>query len=728
MPAFPISRCFATLALAIPFLSVGHAQLDQHALAVGYFGNDAPWYEENIPFLEIDDAAIQDTYYYRWKLFRSHLRQIGAQSGDRGVLTVTEFLPDVSWARHPDTDLNDSSAFHIREGRWLRNPAIIASLIDHLYAGGGNDRHFSEWVAAATLDFVRVTGDAAPALRNLPAMRQTWELWDDHRDFSRNLYWIEPLLDATEYTVGSIDASGAGFSEHPSTDQNRNGFTQGYAFRPSINSYQYANALAISNFAGRAGQPEVARSFQERAQQLQRAVLNQLWNPELKHFTDVYQRSTPTVKAGDFIRGRELVGYTPWMFGLVPIPAGTFSTNYNTAWQHLLQPTQLAGAHGLRTVEPSYPRYLTQYRFDAAMGRPECQWNGPSWPFQTSQTLTGLANLLQQAPGSTAVTSDTYVTLLRQYTAQHRLTNGALDIQEDYNPDTGLPIVGLLRSHHYNHSTYNDLILSGLVGIQPRDDDTLQLTPLLPLANGSRTHLNYFALQSVRYHDRDLTIRYDADGSRYGKGRGLTVECDGQTIFGPTPLTEAHRTVVVALCAKRDQAPQSRLAADLAVNVFEHAPSTYERAPIAIASSTAAGHDPYQAIDGRLWFFPEIPNGWSPERNDATPAFTLQLPAAASVSLVQLAFFDDGQQIRAPRRVAVAVQHDGQWQELAATAGILPNGITAVSLPQAALGQAFRLRITPAPASTFRLVEVEMFDRSTHERPGTSLAVSALTP
>ena len=33
---------------------------------------------------------------------------------------------------------------------WLRDPAVIDSLIDHLYTGGANDRHFSESVAAAT--------------------------------------------------------------------------------------------------------------------------------------------------------------------------------------------------------------------------------------------------------------------------------------------------------------------------------------------------------------------------------------------------------------------------------------------------------------------------------------------------------------------------------------------------------------------------------------------------
>jgi hypothetical protein len=34
----------------------------------------------------------------------------------------------------------------------------------------------------------------------------------------------------------------------------------------------------------------------------------------------------------------------------------------------------------------------------------------------------------------------------------------------------------------------------------------------------------------VRYHGRDLTILWDRDGKRYGRGAGLTVLVDGRMI------------------------------------------------------------------------------------------------------------------------------------------------------------------------------------------------------
>ena len=448
-----------------------HSRLPLQKLATENFDADAPWFLRNIPFLEIDDPEIQQIYYYRWKLFRAHIREIGSQG-----TTVLEFLDDVPWAREPFTDLNDSASFHLMEGRWLRDPSVVDNLIDHLYTSGANDRHFSESIAVATEATTFVTGDSTPALRHLDTMQHIFNLWDDHFDRTRNLYWIEPLLDATEYTVASIDASGAGFTDHPNSDPNRNGFTGGFAFRPSINSYQFANALAISHLAALAHKPAVAADYAARAERLRVAVLSQLWNPALQHFTDRYARSTPTTQAGDFIRGRELVGYVPWLYEL-PTHSGDPATD--ASWAHLLASSEFAGLFGLRTVEPSYPRYLTQYRYDAATGLPECQWNGPSWPFQTSQALGALANFLHDYPASPHITRGDYLRLLRQYTQQHFLTPGHPDLQEDYNPDTGTPIVGLPRSHHYLHSTYIDLVLTGLIGIRPQSANVFEMDPLL---------------------------------------------------------------------------------------------------------------------------------------------------------------------------------------------------------------------------------------------------------
>src|ERR1700754_3267290 len=52
--------------------------LDEHRIAVKWFGNDAPWYEGNIPVFEASDPRLEEIYYYRWSLFRAHQRDLGA--------------------------------------------------------------------------------------------------------------------------------------------------------------------------------------------------------------------------------------------------------------------------------------------------------------------------------------------------------------------------------------------------------------------------------------------------------------------------------------------------------------------------------------------------------------------------------------------------------------------------------------------------------------------------
>ena len=697
------AAAFAVSAATAQTSNLKEPALPQKQIVTKYFGTDAPWFLHNIPLLEIDDAEIQQIYFYRWKLLRAHIREIGPQG-----TTMLEFLDNVPWARQPYTDLNDSASFHIMEARWMRDPAVLDDLIDHLYTGGANDRHFSESIAAAAEASTRVTGDAGPALRHLDTMQYIFNTWDDHFDRARNLYWIEPLLDATEYTISSIDASGAGFTNHPSSDSSHNGFTGGFAYRPSINSYQYANAMAIARLASEAGQAEVATDYRERAERLRSAMLAQLWNPALEHFTDRYERSTEFVTAGQFIRGRELVGYVPWTFELPPRDSSASSTKYAESWRHLLSAQQLAATYGLRTVEPSYPRYLTQYRYDQATGQPECQWNGPSWPFQTSQTLTGIANLLDDYPPA-GVSKEDYLHLLRQYTHQHFIAPGEPDIQEDYNPDTGKPIVGLPRSHHYFHSTYIDLILSGLIGIRPRSDNVLEVVPLIPTEPGAEQPIHYFALQHLAYHHHNIGMFYDDDGSRYHIGRGLSIFVDGVRISGPAPLARTTIPLPAEPSGNRVGVKPARHRIDLAVN------PGLPYGPIASASSADAAAPVEQAIDGRLWFFPEISNGWSPAAVDPSPTswYMLDLRKVRTIGSVELSFFADGRRYQQPASFLLQYRTDAGWREIPmqqrTPQSPLPNGENQAVFPSIR-AQELRVVFTgPVAPRRMRLIEIKVF-------------------
>jgi hypothetical protein len=657
-------------------LQAASPDLDAHAVAVARFGHDAPWYENNIPLFESSDPKLDAIYYYRWQVFRAHQRDLGP----RGYIT-TEFLDDVGWQREPYASLNDATGFHIQEGRWLRDRRHAGDYIDFMYEGGGNDRHFSEAIADATWARYLVDGDQAAATRHLAAMKHVYALWDDHHDFDKKLYWIEPLLDATEYTISSIDASGG-----------KDGFTGGHAFRPSINSYMYANARAISRLAALTGDAATAADYAAKADDLKAQVQNSLWSNDLGHFIDRYRVNNEHVKYWDPIRGRELVGYLPWTFGL---PDDTPA--YAAAWKHAVDPKALAGPAGLRTVEPSYEHYMRQYRYIKETGERECQWNGPIWPFQTTQVLTGLANLLNDYHQDVVTRAD-YARMLAQYTALH-FKDGKPDLEEDYDPETGKAIVGLARSHHYNHSGYVDLVISGLVGLRPRADDVLEVNPLAPSDPADPNFLRWFRLQDVAYHGHLVSIGWDADGSRHGR-QGLVVTVDGQEVAASPTL--ARLTVPLE---RKAPAPIAR-PINLAVNLVR---SDYPRGA-ASAGATPAGL--HQALDGRVWFFPEVANGWSPGPNPGKgrrqPWFAVDFGKPVAVGSAELSFFADDKALAAPTRYRLEAWRDGQWIEVAKVPAPLANGVDRAAWGPVTTSK-LRAVFDLAPGKDMRLVEMKVF-------------------
>jgi hypothetical protein len=109
-------------------------------------------------------------------------------------------------------------------------------------------------------------------------------------------------------------------------------------------------------------------------------------------------------------------------------------------------------------------------------------------------------------------------------------------IDEDLHPLTGDWIARTIlksswanaireRGKDYNHSTYCDLIITGLAGLRPRADEVIEVKPLVP--DGT---WDYFCLDNALYHGRTLTILYDKSGNRYKKGKGLRVLANGKQV------------------------------------------------------------------------------------------------------------------------------------------------------------------------------------------------------
>ncbi|KAF2114225.1 six-hairpin glycosidase [Lophiotrema nucula] len=658
------------------------ASLDADAITKQYFGNDAPWYLDRIPFFESSSSLLNDVYYYRWSIFRAHQRDLGAN----GYIS-TEFLNDVGWQTNPWASLNDATGFHLLEGRWCRDRRFKEDYADFIYSSNSNTRQFSESMASAVWGGYLVDGVEGEAIKRLGAMQSVFNAWNDSYDTSKGLYWVEPLRDATEYTIASIDATNG-----------QDGFTGGNGFRPSINSYQYANARAIASIATLNGQSDIADAFNSRATAIKERVQDSLWNSTFGHFIDRFQVNNTYVRYWDFIRGRELVGYVPWTHDL---PDDT--SEYTQSWTHILNTSELAGPHGLRTNEPSYEYYMRQYRYDVASGNPECQWNGPVWPFQETQVLTGLANFLdhyQTGAASEVITQSDYTRLLQQYAQLHYnpARGGILDLEEDYYPDTGTPIVGLTRSLHYFHSGFIDLINTGLVGIRASANDVLEVNPL-----ADPSTIAYFRLDRVLYHGHDIAVQWDADGSKYGAS-GLLLEIDGEVVATSPSLARLNVTITRI-------APPA-ITRPIAKSVQLNSTAPYPKGSTSTNDTDVdAIHSP---IDGRIFFYPEVEvtNGWNSPTGDGSELwFQIDFGAETSISSAVIAFFaNETQGFDVPTSYSVQTSSGGVWAGLGNGTHAKPvaNGITNVAWEEVS-ASLVRLSFTPKEGKKVRLVEFKVY-------------------
>jgi len=597
------------------------AALDHHQLAKQYYQEDAQWYLDNIPFFECSDKQIEQVYYYRWKMYKAHIRNVGANN-----FVITEFINHVGWDRDPYCTINAASMHHIYEGRWLKDNRYMDGYINDLYQDGGNNRRYSESIADAAYARYLVNADSAFVIQQLDSMKSIYEQWADHWDASKKLYYIPAMPDATEYTIASIDASGG-----------KDGFEGGDAFRPTINSYMYGNAMAIARLALIKGDTAVSREYFQKAAGLKATVEQSLWNDSLQYFTDRFKVNNEYVHYWDFIRGRELAGLIPWYFNL---PSNT--SKYNAAWKHITDTSWLLGKFGLRTNEPSYEYYFKQFVF--FQGQRGSQWNGPSWPYQTSQVLTGMANLLNNYDQQIVTTAD-YLKTLHLYTLQHYLPNGNINLVENYDPNNGGPIVYYYWSNHYNHSSYNNLVITGLCGIRPSADDTLDINPLLD------NSIQYFCLDDVQYHGHSLTIVYDKDGKKYNKGKGLTVMLDGkkQTLI---KRRDRYQVFIGApVLSKPNKQP-----ADLALNI------SAKGFPSPSASVNTIPDSLFQAMDGRIWYFPEISNRWTTLGSTAsTDWYAIDFGQNRTISTVKIYPFADHKIFETPDAFSIEYQKEGQW-------------------------------------------------------------------
>jgi Trehalase len=442
------------------------------------------WMADNVPLFSCPDTQLEEIYYFRWWTFRKHIRHT-----PQGVV-ITEFLAPVKHAG-PYNTISCAFGHHLAEGSWIRDRRPLDEYTQFWFRsgpGGVPAPHFhkySSWAAAAVYDRYLITLDRKFAVDVLDDLVADYASWEMERQNHDGLFWQFDVADGMEESISGSR-----------TQKN---------VRPTINSYMIANAQAIASIAKVAGRADVANRFTEKAEQLRTKMIAQLWDSKAEFFK--VRREEGTLSDA-----REAIGLIPWMFGLT-------EPQHAVAWREVKDPAGFLAPCGLTTAERRHPDFRTH-------GTGTCEWDGAVWPFATSQTLNGLIRVLR-GPEQPYVTRRDFLDALQTYARAHH-KDGKPYIGEYYDEITGDWLITgrkAARSRDYNHSTFCDLVIRGLVGIVPRADDIVEINPLLPPDTW-----DWFCLDGVPYHGQSLTIVWDRTGGHYNRGAGLAVWADGHEV------------------------------------------------------------------------------------------------------------------------------------------------------------------------------------------------------
>lgn len=437
----------------------------------------AEWMEENIPLFECPDKQMEEMYYFRWWSFRKAI-----QKTPQGYV-FNEFLVQRSYADKYNL-IACALGHHIMEARWLRNPVFLDQYINVWLRGkdGGPMFRldtFSSWLPWAMWQRSLQLGNTDWMRLYNRDLQEDIKRWEESNSYGDGLFWQRDVKDGMEEQISGARKL-----------NNR---------RPTINSYMWGNYTAMAWL--NQGSP-LAAEYQQKADSLKKRMEEKLWNPQLQFYG--------TLTTADTLANvRELIGYLPWYFNMPERDV----KKYMPAWSQLMDEKGFSAPFGMTTAERRHPLFRKRFRPE----HPSCEWDGAIWPFATSQTLTALANVIDSWDEGTDTLKQMFLHHMKKYTeSQYR--RGRPYIGEYLDETNGQWLMGdRERSMYYNHSTYNDLIITGLIGLRPSLDGEIRVKPVIPES------WNYFCICGLPYHGRLLTIFFDRDGSRYHQGKGLHV-------------------------------------------------------------------------------------------------------------------------------------------------------------------------------------------------------------
>ena len=460
---------------------------------------------ENAPRLYCPDEVIEETFAFRTWTMRKHIRHTEAG------YVITEFLPDVRWAGKYNT-INCPLFHHLREFRWLKTADDYLDYITFFTRGEGARYSYHNPALAAMYDYCILTKNEEYLIKNVDALEAYFDGWADEHLTANGLYWSIDDREGTEFSISGTT---------PDLKVLR-------GFRPIMNACMYGDAIALSKIEKLCGREAEAEKYLEKAKNIKAAFDAKLWDGDFyKAVHPIDQDLDKSVDVRDIPEennARELMSYAPWTYALP-------DNGKEDAFRYLKDKSIFDAPMGFASADMSHPRFL----YAAKPGK-ICTWSGKVWPFATSIVINSVITLLNKYEQNVISNADLY-SFIKKYAEMHYLEEDGKRVNfidetmmpfepiwavregfkdRDVPPEGG----GKERGRDYNHSTFIDLVLRGLCGI----DDKAEVLTVEPKIAGV---WKWFKIENLTYRKKTYTVYYDEDGTKFGKGAGVHICCQG---------------------------------------------------------------------------------------------------------------------------------------------------------------------------------------------------------
>ncbi|HSD32521.1 MAG TPA: trehalase family glycosidase [Gemmatimonadales bacterium] len=457
-----------------------------------------------VPQFHCSDPYLDHQWWYRWYGLRLHGIAPGAAPSYRHP-TVCEGI------HYFHTPISYSAQCHLRELRWLRDPAwgrgVLRTFLDHQRPDGslpgripadhveGPDFYHADWGGAVlALDAVHPEASFRREAYAGLARYADWLRRTRDRDESGMVDVVDQQETGQEYTSRYVAVD-------PTADRDE------WANRIRLKGidatvYAYRLFRALAYLAAEI-EPAAADRWHTAADRTRQAVRGVMWDPELEMFSDVDPR------LGRRTGVKAAVCFYPYATDLVD------HQHLAGLRRHLFNRREFWTAFPVPSASMDDPNFNPDAEWKGK--RHLCPWNGRVWPMTNSHVVDALAQVVRaHRPEWAPRLGDLLRRLVRMMSDEGRPDRP--NAFEHYHPGTGRP--SRYRGiDDYQHSWLIDLIVSHVLGVLPHGATGLTVHPLALGIAAARVAGLPVAGHRVAIAIAGPGYRVHVDGLRAGSGR-----------------------------------------------------------------------------------------------------------------------------------------------------------------------------------------------------------------